>query len=86
MIADGACGCWDIDVTMFGVGVDVKLGCFNFGNGCGHVTPCGIYSSCETCHSNQNCGWCTSSGLCIQGNQFAPNSGTCNSGWSFDHC
>jgi len=88
MVSDGACGCWDIQLKMFGIDIDVNLGCFTFGNGanCKHVLPCGTYSSCQECSSHQNCGWCQHSKSCIEGNQSSPTSGTCKSGWSFQHC
>lgn len=45
--------------------------------------PCSAYVGCSTCTSDSTCGWCSSSGRCLQGTSSASLDGTC-AGISWD--
>jgi len=86
IVSTGACGCWDVTISFFGVNADVKVGCFNFGYGATCPTSsCSSQTSCSSCDLAINCGWCSGSSQCLQGDQNGPYppSGKCVSGWTY---
>jgi len=91
IVSTGACGCWDVTVSFFGVNADVQVGCFNFGYGATCPSQsCTSQTKCVSCDININCGWCNSTLACMQGDQNGPYppSGKCSSGWTYhiDNC
>eukprot|EP01119_Soliformovum_irregulare_P015665 TRINITY_DN4436_c0_g1_i1.p1 TRINITY_DN4436_c0_g1~~TRINITY_DN4436_c0_g1_i1.p1 ORF type:complete len:189 (-),score=11.16 TRINITY_DN4436_c0_g1_i1:212-778(-) len=81
----GACGCWDVDISMFGFKNQVQIGCFSFGYGASCPNTCTSGTSCQQCTSGINCGWCSSTQACLQGDQNGPfqPSGRCAAGWDY---
>jgi len=88
IITTGACGCWDVSVNLFGVKIDVMLGCFAFGYGAtcpGASCVQRTSKGCVYCDYALNCGWCNSTKLCMEGDTNGPYapSGKCDSGWLY---
>jgi hypothetical protein len=55
------------------------------GGGALRRTPC-AHTSCGECTAEEGCGWCASSGQCLQGNAFSPCAGGCKEHWTYGYC
>ena len=47
--------------------------------------PCD-HQSCGACSAEEGCGWCASSGQCLQGNAVGPCGGGCREHWTYGYC
>lgn len=48
-------------------------------------TACNMLTDCDSCGAGNNCGWCTTSNTCLDGNDLRSNDGTCTGvTWIFD--
>eukprot|EP00299_Pterocystis_sp_00344_P005715 c17455_g1_i1.p1 GENE.c17455_g1_i1~~c17455_g1_i1.p1 ORF type:complete len:172 (+),score=32.94 c17455_g1_i1:42-518(+) len=54
-------------------------------NGLEKKRPCTPLRTCGQCAFDSECGWCESSGRCVQGTQFGPIVGNCTE-WHFTYC
>merc|ERR1711998_632487 len=46
---------------------------------------CYIFNSCSSCLVFKECGWCASTGVCMNGNNLAPLTGNCTV-WDYGIC
>lgn len=52
-------------------------------------TDCNKYLACQSCISDNGCGWCQNTGTCHSGTQYAPYDGACSSpnwSWTYTQC
>jgi len=59
------------------------------GDDCGTTTylPCENYHNCDDCHNkNPNCGWCSDSDQCMEGNELGPFFETGCRKWHYKEC